>query len=85
MSYVAKRKDGSILTKGEEIRTFRDDQWIFQSVTHPRKIYVIWDEDPDGEPFWPNRSSMEFYANVFDLGIWDEERQEWTFKPGWAE
>lgn len=80
MKFVAKRRDGSIVAQGDTIRTVGDNQpWIFQSVTHPRKLYVIWDTDPNGEPFWPNRDSREFYANVFDLGIWDVEAEEWTF------
>ncbi len=85
MSYVAKRQDGSILVPGEEIRTTRDNvPWIFRSVTHPRKIYVTWDNDPKGPPYYPNRDSREYYASVFDLGIWDEQDQEWTFEPNWA-
>lgn len=82
MRFVAVRKDGSILAQGDEIRTSRDDQpWIFQSVTHPRKLYVTWDTDPNGPPYYPNRTSMEYYASVFDLGIWDTKYQEWSFPP----
>lgn len=82
MKFLAVAKDGHILTQGEEIRTTRDNEsWIFQSVTHPRKLYVTWDSDPKGPPYYPNRASREFYASVFDMGIWDVDHQEWSFPP----
>jgi hypothetical protein len=82
MRFLAVDKTGHILSKGAEIRTTRDNEpWIFQSVTHPRKLYVTWDNDPNGAPFYPNRANREFYASVFDLGIWDIELQEWSFNP----
>ena len=85
--FVAKREDGTILTNGTQIRTFRDDLWILGGVSHPRKIWVYWDKDPKGSKTYPNRTSMEFYANVFKadehgkLGIWDNLEQEWSFAP----
>lgn len=73
--------DGFELHKGYQITSSRDEPWIYDNCVHPRKISVHWDEDPNGEPFWPNRSSREFYASVFNAGIWDVEREEWTFPP----
>ena len=78
---------GHILKKGQFLRIVGqiDDIWTFKSVTHPRKVNVYQDENPNGEPSWPNRSSREFYASVFDLGIWDTSAKEWTFTPSWPE
>lgn len=73
-------ENGQEVQKGDVLYS-KGEPWIYDGCTHPRKIYVYWDEDPKGEPFYPNRSSREYYANVFDLGIWGETNKEWTFEP----
>ena len=77
-----------VLKKGDSITSvFRPSEgpWTFQSVTHPRKLFVTQKDDPNGPDSWPNMASREFYASVFDAGIWDIDAEEWTFRPEWAE
>lgn len=76
--YTVIREDGTEVTKGELLFT-RDEAWQFVDCTHPRKIHVKQKEDPNGDDFWPNTRNQEFYANVFNVGIYDKETQEWTF------
>jgi hypothetical protein len=72
-----------VAKKGDILRDSRGSDWTFQSVTHPRKVYVTAKDDPNGPDSYPNMASREFYASVFDLGIWDIDAQEWTFEPSW--
>jgi len=81
--FIAVQRDGTTATKGDILYDGRNDPWTFQSVTHPRKVFVTHKHDTDGPDSWPNRESREFYANVLNVGIWDTERQEWTFHPEW--
>lgn len=81
--YQAITANATILAKGNKVRDFRDLEWTFQSVTHPRKVYVTRKDDPNGPETYPNLHSREFYASVFNLGIWDTETQSWTFEPEW--
>lgn len=80
--YRAYRADGTILQKGDKLPS-KDVLWDFVSCTHPRKIYVEAFNDPNGPHSWPNRESCEYYANVFNLGIYDMNDAEWTFRPSW--
>lgn len=70
-------KEGDVLVNDRN----PDIPWIYVSTTHPRKIYVMWKNDQEGDDFYPNVEKQEYYANVFDLGIWDDNRKEWTFEP----
>lgn len=81
MTFVVKRKDGTIVPEGAELVDSRGESWIMGPCTHPRKLFVYWDEDPEGEPFYPNRTNREFYASVFGLGIWDNVAMDWSFAP----
>lgn len=75
-----------VLKKGDPLKSaFRpsEDPWTFQSVTHPRKLFVTSKDDPNGPDSWPNMASREFYASVFNAGIWDIDAEEWTFRPSW--
>lgn len=81
--FVAVRESGEILRKGDILVSFRNEDWTFQSVTHPRKVFVTAKEDPNGPNGWPNMASQEFYPNVFNLGIWDTQAQDWSFSPNW--
>lgn len=84
--YVAVRSNGTILTKGDSVTSFNhNEDWTFQSVTHPRKVFVTAKDDPDGPDSYPNMASREFYASVFDMGIWDTTRKIWTFTPDWTD
>lgn len=81
--FLAIRRDGSILAKGDILYNGRNDAWTFQSVTHPRKVFVTDKADPNGPDSWPNLSSREFYADVLNVGIWDTEYKDWSFFPSW--
>ena len=83
MSYLAIANDHRILKKGDVLRNHRNEEWTFQSVTHPRKVFVTSKDDPNGPDSWPNLASREFYAGVFHLGIWDISRKEWSWQPHW--
>lgn len=87
MSYNAYVQDSNgmvrKLQKGDVVQSFRNEDWTFQSVTHPRKIFVTQLEDPNGPKAWPNMSSREFFASVLNAGIWDNEMEIWTFSPDW--
>lgn len=72
------------LQKGDKVRDFRGKEWTFQGVTHPRKLYVTKKYDRNGDDFWPNMESREFFASVFDAGIWDNYYAEWSFEPNWS-
>lgn len=82
--YVAKRADGTTVHKGDVLHNGRGENWTFESVTHPRKVFVSFKNDPNGNDFYPNRESREYYATVFDLGIWDNFAEDWSFRPNWA-
>lgn len=81
--YIAITPAG-VLRKGDKVRDSYNMEWTFQSVTHPRKLFVTAKDDPNGPDSWPNMASREYYANVLDAGIWDIEAQDWTFVPGWS-
>lgn len=87
MSYSAYVQDSNgmvrKLQKGDSVTTFRSEDWTFQSVAHPRKIFVTQLEDPNGPKAWPNMASREFFASVLNAGIWDNEMEIWTFSPDW--
>lgn len=83
-NYRAVNVSGEILKKGY-ILAGRDENWTFQSVTHPRKVHVTAKDDPNGPDSWPNMASREFYPNVFELGIWDVDSKAWSFQPSWDE
>lgn len=78
---------GHILAKGDKLRSAHrtDEIWTFQSVTHPRKVFVTSKEDENGPDSYPNMNSREFYAGVLNVGIWDVQYQDWTFEPEWSE
>lgn len=80
--FRAYRADGTQVHTGDVLGA-ADNEWIFSSCTHPRKIYVGRLEDPNGPQTWPNKETREFYASVFDLGIYDVTDAEWTFVPNW--
>lgn len=79
----AVRANGTFVEKGETVSSGpeSDDKWEFVSITHPRKINVMWKNDPNGSDSWPNVQSMSYYASVLNLGIWDVQFKEWTFRP----
>lgn len=80
--FVAVTASGRILKKGDEIYTTRlNEVNTFTSVTHPRKVNSYTLDDPNGPKSWPNMSSNSYYASVFDLGIWDTQANEWSFRP----
>lgn len=81
----AVRSNGTFVEKGDKVDSFRQEEWTFQSVTHPRKVHVTDKNDPNGPDSHPNMASREFYANVFNLGIWDLQYKEWTSVPSWPE
>lgn len=81
--YRAYRADGTKVVKGDKLVT-GDRVWDFVSCTHPRKIFVENLEDPKGPRMWPNRMSQEFYASVFNLGIYDVTDSCWSFEPSWT-
>lgn len=82
--FVAVQQDGRILNKGDLIHATRtNDEWTYQSTTHPRKVYVTAMDDPNGPESWPNMASQEFYPRVFNLGIWDTKYSEWSDAPSW--
>lgn len=83
-NYRAVNVSGDILQKGY-ILPGSDENWTFQSVTHPRKVHVTAKDDPNGPDSWPNMASREYYANVFNLGIWDVDSKAWSFRPDWDE
>jgi hypothetical protein len=61
------------LEKGDTVTSFRGEDFTYVGCTHPRKVTVRKEEG----------SLRDFYASVFNLGIRDEETQEWTFYPEW--
>ncbi len=77
--------DGFIypVKSGTKLTDFRNEVWTYVSTTHPRKVNVSRKEDPAGSEFWPNKENREFYASVFELGIWDNAQEKWTFTPSW--
>lgn len=79
----AVRSNGTFVETGDKVGSFRQEEWTFQSVTHPRKVFVTDKDDPNGPDSYPNMASREFYASVFNLGIWDIQYKEWTFVPFW--
>lgn len=83
MRYLTIDANGKTLQKNDKLRDFRGDDWTYQSTTHPRKVFVTAKDDPNGPDSWPNMASREFYASVFNLGIWDTNAQEWSFEPDW--
>lgn len=83
--YIAVKQDGTVPNRGDILHTFRDARWTYQSTTHPRKVFVTSKSNPNGPDSWPNKTSMEFYASVFNLAIWDTRYNEWSFTPGWPD
>lgn len=81
--YFAFRQDGSYLVKGDKVRDFRDEEYTFESVAHPRKVNISSKLDPNGDDYYPNKMSLQYYANVLNLGIWDAQDGIWTFLPDW--
>lgn len=84
-SAYAKNADGNIVLvqRGDILISFQNEIWTYKGTHHPRKVYVERKEDEDGPNYWPNLQSMEFYASVFNLGIWDNDLYEWSFPPEW--
>jgi hypothetical protein len=70
-------QNGHILQKGDPLTTHDKEYYVFESVTHPRKVYVtaMW----DGQVI-----HREYYANVLNVGIWDNQYNEWSFAPEWS-
>lgn len=79
----AVRSNGTFVQKDDILHSFRAEGWTFQSVTQTRKLWVTAKDDPNGPDSWPNMASREYYPEVFNLGIWDIQFKEWTFKPNW--
>lgn len=79
MSYSVYRRDGTKVQSGDTVVSFRGQDWIFSGAYHPRKVSVYWMTDPNGPKDYPNRTSREYYASVFDLQIVDDETGEVTF------
>jgi len=69
---------GPEVVKGNKLTSFRQEVWTFESCTHPRKVNVS--QPVVDEPYIYD-NHREFYANVFDVGIWDTKSNEWTFAP----
>lgn len=67
MSYVVKSKDGEVVKAGDIIRSFRGERATLISCSHPRRVYVQWNDDPYGA------RKQEYYPSVFDLTIQEAE------------
>lgn len=84
MTYLAIRETTNrIVKRGDILLDSHGVEWTYQSTTHPRKVFVTTKDDQNGPNSWPNMANREFYASVFNLGIWDTERDEWSFSPDW--
>jgi hypothetical protein len=63
--------DGTEVHRGDVLVSFRGEQWVFESCTHPRKINVhtveIHSTTYGGDRHLPG----EFYPTVFDVRIED--------------
>lgn len=68
------------LDKGDEVIDFRGDRMYFVKSYGPRKVTVTSNRD-DLDNYHYHR---EYYANVFNTGIWDDTMQMWTFEPSWT-
>lgn len=56
------RRNGSQVIKGDTLTDFRNEEWTFQSCTHPRKVYVTFGD-----------AHREFYASVLNVEIRTED------------
>lgn len=84
-AFTVYHQDGTEVHEGDQITSFRGEPWTFGGCWHPRKIFVWWKKDPEGDDSYPNKRTMEYFASVFNLGIRDEESGIWTSEPGWIQ
>ena len=76
MQYAAINRNKDILGRGAQLTDFRGNTgYTYQGTYHPRKVTV---RTQDG-------AQREFYASVFDLGIFCPELNDYTFAPNWHE
>lgn len=61
------------LKKGDLLISFRGDEYTYVGTYHPRKVTVA---TKDG-------FTRDFYANVFEAGIFCDTTGYWTFTPDW--
>lgn len=74
MKFTAFGPTDRVLVKGDQLTNFRGESgYTYLGTTHPRKVTVC----------TPGDSIREFYASVFDCGIWCDTYAEWTFEPEW--
>jgi hypothetical protein len=61
------------LKKGDTLTSFRGEDFTYEGCYHSRKVTV---RNKEG-------ALRDYYANVFNLGIWDKAWQGWSFYPEW--
>lgn len=59
--YKVFRENKEEVNRGDKIKDFRDEEYIFRSCNHPRKIIVGKEDKED--------YTREFFAHVFNLEI----------------
>jgi hypothetical protein len=62
------RKDGTLVDPETILVDFKGASWIYDSVTHPRKVNV---RQGPKDGFYPDTWRQQFYPAVFDVVIRD--------------
>lgn len=62
------RVDGTLIDPETILVSFRGESWIYESVTHSRKVNV---RQGPKEGNWPDTTRGEFYPEVFYVVIRD--------------